>query len=166
VMEGNWVWDEGRADLFKLVKVSEVISDMAADEVETYIRHFFEQYEQMGIRLPEAERMQKRVGEVEVDSSDLVMELSTIDSLSHDSITVLVNGEPVAVNQNLFAKPLRIRLKSPPVGSSDIIVVNASLVQQKVHVQMRVSQGNQQKELLLEPSFTSNAWLIFNRKQE
>lgn len=166
VMEGNWVWAEGRADLFKLVKVSDMISDMAADEVETYLRHFFEQYEQMGVRLPEAERMQKRIRAIEVDSNDLVIELSTIDSLVHDSITVLVNGEPVAVEQNLFSKPVRIRLKSPPIGSSDVVVVNASLIQQKVRVRMQVSQRNQQNELILESSFAINAWVVFNRKQE
>lgn len=165
-IEGNWVWENGNTDFISCVKVEDAISDMANDEIENYIKEVSDQYETMGILLPVKERFMKKIFEKQVDSSDIVVEFSTIDSSNHDSISVYFNENPIAELQSLKQKPLRIRLKQLLPGLNDLIIVSESDLQNKLKISMKIIYEGEVNVMSIRPGFANNILVQFIRKQE
>lgn len=162
---GNWVWQNGNVGVFSCSKVSEVISDMAADEISVYLDDLYTQYETLGILLPVKDRFMKKVFELQVDSSDIVVELSTIDSSNHDSISVYFNGNSIAELHDLVKKPLRLRLKDLPIGANDLLVVSESSDQPKLNILMKIIQQGVVNLITIHPGFTANSIVLFTKKE-
>lgn len=166
MLQGNWVWKNGNTDVMSCVKVAESISPMAEDEIKGYISNIYEWYETAGIRLPMQDRFIKNVLNLEVDSSDVVLELSTIDSSKHDSIAVYVNGNPVAELQDLLQMPLRLRFKELPKGINDLLIVSQSVVQKRINIRMKFIWQGEIITRIIQPGFTTNVLIELTRKTE
>ncbi len=163
---GRWVWEDGGEEVFAAKKTDTVVSETAKEEVETYVRELYANFEENGIILQPQERLSQKAGEIEADSSELVIDISSIEKNIHDSITVLLNSEPVAQNFSLSVKPLRIRLQQVQPGISDIIVFSESQSKQKLNLQIVVKQKELVKEFVVEPGFVRNVILLLVQKQE
>ncbi|MBK8088940.1 MAG: hypothetical protein IPK31_13915 [Chitinophagaceae bacterium] len=111
---------------------------MAQDEISGYVNDLYEEYESSGVLLAVEDRLPKKILELPVDSSDVIVEFSTIDSSMHDSISVYINGNFIAEVHDLARKPLRLRLKELGPGTNDLLVVSASMVQPKLNIQMEI----------------------------
>lgn len=166
IMEGNWVWQNGNTDFISCVKVEDAISDMANDEIENYIKEVSDQYETMGILLPVKERFMKKIFEQQVDSSDVIVEFSTIDSSNHDTISVYFNENPISVMQFLHHKPLRIRLKDLLPGVNYLIIVSESVARNKLKISMKIIYEGTVNHITIRPGFATNALVQIIRKEE
>jgi hypothetical protein len=166
IIEGNWVWENGNTDFISCEKVDDAISDMANDEITNYMKEVSDQYETLGILLPVKERFTKKIFNLQVDSSDVVVEFSTIDSSKHDSISVYFNGNPITELQFLKQKPLRIRLKELLPGLNDLIIVSESVLQSKLKISMKIIYEGEVNLMTIRPGFANNALVQIIRKQE
>lgn len=165
VLAGKWVWEEGRRDDISFTKVSDAISDMAQDEISGYIKDLYEEYESSGVLLAVEDRLPKKILELPIDSTDVIVEFSTIDSSIHDSISVYINGNFIAEVHNLARKPLRLRLKELGPGTNDLLIVCASRVQPKLNIQMEIIYRGELNAYTIQPGFTSSSLVLFNRKE-
>lgn len=165
VLAGKWVWEEGRRDDISFTKVSDAISDMAQDEISGYIKDLYEEYESSGVLLAVEDRLPKKILELPIDSTDVIVEFSTIDSSMHDSISVYINGNFIAEVHNLARKPLRLRLKELGPGTNDLLIVSASRVQPKLNIQMEIIYRGELNAYTIQPGFTSSSLVLFNRKE-
>ena len=165
VLAGKWVWEEGRRDDISFTKVSDAISDMAQDEISGYIKDLYEEYESSGVLLAVEDRLPKKILELPIDSTDVIVEFSTIDSSMHDSISVYINGNFIAEVHNLARKPLRLRLKELGPGTNDLLIVCASRVQPKLNIQMEIIYRGELNAYTIQPGFTSSSLVLFNRKE-
>ncbi len=165
-LEGGWAWRGGQENFVSCTKVSDTISDMAADEISVYVKDLFEVFEKSGILLPVNERLPKKVFDLEVDSSDVIVEFSSIDSTKHDSIAVYFNGTKVVEVQSLLQKPLRVKLQSMPAGVNDLLIVSQSVKQGKLNVQVKVLYRGELSFITIQPGISINSLLLFTRKQE
>jgi hypothetical protein len=166
IIEGNWVWENGNTDFISCEKVDDAISDMANDEITNYIKDISDQYETLGILLPVKERFMKKVFDLQVDSSDIIVEFSTIDSSKHDSISVYFNENIIAELQYLKQKHLRIRLKELLPGLNDLIIVSESVLQSKLKISMKIIYEGEVNFMTIRPGFANNVLVQFIRKQE
>lgn len=172
ILKGRWVWQnvqrtstEIREDHINFTKVSDAVSDMAQDEITGYVKDLYHQHKASGVLLPVEDRLPKKVLELPVDSTDVIVEFSTIDSSMHDSISVYINGNFIAEVHNLARKPLRLRLKGMGPGTNDLLIVSASLVQPKLNIQMQIIYQGVLNAYTIHPGFTSNSFVLFNRKE-
>jgi len=164
-LQGSWVWQDEREDAFSCTKVSDAVSDMAQDEISGYVKDLYEQYESSGILLAVEDRLPKKILELPVDSTDVIVEFSTIDSVKNDSISVYFNGNIIAEYHDLVRKPLRLRLKGMAAGTNDLLVVSASMVQPKLNIQMKITYRGELNAYTIQPGFTGNSLVLFNRKE-
>ncbi len=164
-INGKWYWRSEEFDSFSASKTDSVISDFGKDEIENYIQGLYAQFEQKNILLDPENRLYQKIDELEIDSSDIVLEFSSIDKNIHDSISVLFNGDIVSSEHDLSKKPLRIRLKQPVLGMNDIIVISQSIAQNKLRIRLQVKQQQVLRDYILEPGFIRNSLLLLNRKQ-
>lgn len=164
-LQGSWVWQNEREDVISCTKVSDAVSDMAQDEISGYIKDLYEEYESSGILLAVQDRLPKKVLELPVDSTDVIVEFTTIDSLKHDSISVYFNDNVITEFHDLLKKPLRLRLKGMAIGTNDLLVVNESLVQPKLTIQMKIIYRGELNAYTIQPGFASNSLILFNRKE-
>ncbi len=165
-LEGQWVWQEGNSNQMSLEKVDSSISDMATDEINDYIRQLYEAYEISGINLPAESRLVKKVYEQPVENSPMIVQISTIDSSAHDSISVYVNDNCVASQQNLLKKPVRLRFETMHPGDYEIVIVNESEVQNRTKVGVKIIQSGEMKETVVTSTYTINPLILFTRKEE
>lgn len=165
-LDGFWIWQSGQEDFVSWNKVSDSISDMATDEISVYVNNLYELFEKSGMMLPVNERLPKKVFDMEVDSSEVIVEFSTIDSSKYDSIAVFFNGNKIAESQFLLRKTLRVRLQSIPTGVNDMMVVSQSAEQFKVNVQVKVLYKGELRFITIQPGISINSLLLFTRKQE
>ena len=165
-LDGFWIWQSGQEDFVSWNKVSDSISDMATDEISVYVNNLYELYEKSGMMLPVNERLPKKIFDIEVDSSEVIVEFSTIDSSKYDSIAVFFNGNKIAESQSLLRKTLRVRLQSIPIGVNDMMVVSQSAEQLKVNVQVKVLYKGELRFITIQPGISINSLLLFTRKQE
>jgi len=164
-LQGSWVWEGSRKDMISCTKVSDVISDMAADEIAVYVNDLYAQYEDAGIALPVEDRFIKKAFEQEVDSSDVIIEISSIDSGKHDSVSVMFNGNPISEIKSLELKALRFRLKELPVGVNDLLLVSESKEQSKLNIRVKIIHQGQVNIFDIQPGFTASALVLLNRKE-
>ncbi len=164
-LQGKWVWRGDREDIINCTKVSDAISDMAQDEISGYVKDLYEEYESSGILLAVEDRLPKKILELPVDSTDVIVEFSTIDSSTHDSISVYINGNFIAEVHDLARKPLRLRLKELGPGTNDLLVVSASRVQPKLNIQMEIIYQGELNVYTIQPGFVSSSLVLFNRKE-
>ena len=165
-LEGGWAWQSGQENFVSCTKVSDTISDMATDEISVYVNDLFEVFEKSGIMLPVSERLPKKVFDMEVDSSDVIVEFSSVDSSKHDSIAVYFNGTKVVELQSLLQKPLRVKLQSMPYGVNDLLVVSQSVKQLKLNIRVKVLYRGELNFITIQPGISINSLLLFTRKQE
>ncbi len=165
-LDGFWIWQSGQEDFVSWNKVSDSISDMATDEISVYVNNLYELFEKSGMMLPVNERLPKKVFDMEVDSSEVIVEFSTIDSSKYDSIAVFFNGNKIAESQSLLRKTLRVRLQSIPTGVNDMMVVSQSTEQFKVNVQVKVLYKGELSFITIHPGISINSLLLFTRNQE
>ena len=110
-------------------------------------------------------RLYQKAGELNVDSTDILLEFSSIDKSMHDSISVMFNGELISTDHDLSKRPLRIRLKQLAPGANDIIVISQSIAQNKLKIRLLLKQGEFINEYTLEPGYIRNSLLLLKRKQ-
>ncbi len=171
-LKGRWVWQnvqitstEIREDHINFTKVSDAVSDMAQDEISSSVKNPYHQYESSRVLLAVKDRLTKKILELPVDSTDVIVEFSTIDSSMHDSISVYFNGDFIAEVHNLARKPLHLRLNGMGPGTNDLLIVSASLVQPKLNIQMQIIYQGILNACTIHPGFTSNSFVLFNRKE-
>ena len=164
-VKGKWYWRSEEFDFFSASKTDSVISELTKDEIVYYIRELYDQFEKDNVVLKPESRLFQKAGELEVDSSDILLEFTSIEGNIHDSIIVLFNGEEVAISNSLAKRPLRIRLKETAPGLNDIIVISQSIAQNKLKIRLQVKQQQQTQEFTLEPGFVSNSLLLLKRKE-
>ncbi|RXK62417.1 hypothetical protein ESA94_05255 [Lacibacter luteus] len=162
----KWIWANEEGDLFTAKKTDSAVSESAKEEVETYLEEVYTSIELAGIMLQPEERLYQKIAEIEVDSSELVIDISSVEKNINDSVTILLNDEPVAEAFSLYKKPLRIRVHKVQPGRSDIIVINQSQSKSKLSLQITVKQKELVKEYKIEPGFVRNIMLVLVQKQE
>lgn len=165
-VKGKWYWRSEEFDFFSASKTDSVISELTRDEIVNYIQELFDQYEKNNVVLKPESRLYQKVGEFEVDSSEVLLEFASIEGNIHDSIIVLFNGEEVAISNSLAKRPLRIRIKETAPGLNDIIVISQSFAQNKLKIRLQVKQQQHTQEYTLEPGFIRNSVLLLNRKEK
>jgi hypothetical protein len=165
ILTGRWYWGNDDFDIFSASKTDSVISETTKDEIDNYIRDLYDTFEKRNVLLNPENRLYQKAGELEVDSSDILLEFSSITANIHDSIIVLFNGEEVASSNNLTKRPLRIRLTKTAPGLNDIIVISQSIAQNKLKIRLLVKQQQQTQEYVLEPGFIRNSLLLLKRKE-
>lgn len=166
LLQGNWVWQNGNTEVMSCVKVADTISFAANDEIDEYITALYKQYERAGILLPAQERFIQNEFSLDIDQQDIVVEFSTVDSSSHDSVSVFINGNTIIELQNLLEKPIRLRLIDLPAGANDLLIVSRSVWQKKLNIKMTIHTPEKTHMLYLSPGFVRNALVLFNRKGE
>lgn len=163
-LTGRWCWRNVECDAFTASKTDTVVSELAKDEIDSYILDLYSQFEQRNMLLKPENRLYQKISELEVDSTDILLEFTSIDKNIHDSITVLFNGEVIATEHDLSKKPLRIRLKELTPGVNDIIVISQSIAQNKLNIRLNVKQQQLAQVYTLEPGFIRNSLLLLKRK--
>lgn len=164
-VKGKWYWRSEEFDFFSASKTDSVISELTRDEIGDYVQDLYKQFEEQNILLNPESRLYQKAGELEVDSSDILLEFTSIEGNIHDSIIVLFNGEEVAVSNSLAIRPLRIRLKELAPGVNDIVVISQSIAQNKLNIRLLVKQPQLLREYILEPGFIRNSILLLKRKE-
>lgn len=162
-LTGRWCWRSEECDAFTASKTDTVVSELAKDEIDSYIRDLYDQFEKKNVVLKPESRFYQKVDQLEVDSTDILLEFSSIETGVHDSIIVLFNGEEIATSNSLAKRPLRIRLKQLVPGLNDITVISQSIAQNKLKIRLQVKQQQQTHEYTLEPGFIRNSMLLLNR---
>lgn len=165
-INGRWYWGEDAYDAFSAVKTDSVISDLTKDEIGDYIQDLYSQFEKNNVLLAPENRLYQKVSELEVDGSDILLEFTSTDNNKHDSISVFFNGDLIANEHDLSKRPLKVRLKELPPGSSDIIVISQSVAQNKLNIRLNVKQQDQSHVYVLEPGYIRNSLLLFKRKEK
>lgn len=165
-INGRWYWRGEAYDAFSAVKTDSVISDLSKDEINHYITELYDQFEKNNILLKPENRLYQKVGELEVDESDILLEFISTDNNKHDSISVFFNGDLIAERHDLSKRPLKVRLKELPPGSNDIIIISQSVAQNKLNIRLNVKQQDQTHVYVLEPGYIRNSLLFFKRKEK
>jgi hypothetical protein len=165
-VSGNWIWMNDQADAFTATKSQDSVSEVTKDEIADYVEDTYLLYEQNNVLLPAGDRLNKTVATISIDSSDLVLDFSSLSPSVHDSITILFNGEPISHLHDLNKAPLRIRLKALPYGRNELILVSQSVAQNKLKILLELKHQGKSQQFTLQPGFTRNEVLFFNRKQE
>lgn len=165
-INGKWYWRGEAYDAFSAVKTDSVVSDLTKDEIGDYIQDLYSQFEKNNVLLKPENRLYQKVGELEVDGSDILLEFTSTDNNKHDSIGVFFNGDLIANEHDLSKRPLKVRLKELPTGLNDIIVISQSVAQKKLNIQVNVKQQDQSHVYVLEPGFIRNSLLLFKRKEK
>jgi hypothetical protein len=164
-VKGKWYWRNEEFDFFSASKTDSVISELTRDEIVNYIRELYDQFEKNDVLLQPESRLYQKAGELEVDSSDILLEFTSIEGNIHDSIIVLFNGEEVAISNSLAKRPLRIRLTQLAPGVNDIVVISQSIAQSKLNIRLLVKQPQLVREYTLEPGFIRNSILLLKQKE-
>lgn len=165
-VKGKWYWRSKEFDFFSASKTDSVISELTRDDIGDYIQDLYKQFEERNILLKPESRLYQKAGELEVDSSDILLEFTSIEGNIHDSIIVLFNGEKVAISNSLAKRPLRIRITQLAPGVNDIIVISQSIAQNKLKIRLLLKQGEFINEYTLEPGYIRNSLLLLKRKQK
>lgn len=125
-LSGIWQWTLGESITAECKKVNDSVSFSAKEEFSLYKTAVMQSYEELKIFLKAEDRFTESIYNGDVDSSDLVVEIRSMDSTARDSIDVYLNGEVLTTVNNLNKTPLRLRMKDLPTGENDLIVVNKS----------------------------------------
>lgn len=165
-INGKWYWKGETYDAFSAVKTDSVISELTKDEIGDYIQELYNQFEKNNVLLKPENRLYQKVGELEVDGSDILLEFISTDNNKHDSISVFFNGNLISEQHDLSKRPLKVRLKELPPGTSDIIVISQSVAQNKLNIRLNVKQQDQSHVYVLEPGYIRNSLLLFKRKEK
>lgn len=164
-LSGKWYWRNDEFDSFTASKTDSVVSELAKEEVDTYIRDLYDKFEKTNVVLNPEYRLYQKAVELEVDNTDILLEFSSVDKSRHDSISVMFNGEFISTDHDLSKRPLRVRLKELAPGTNDIIVISQSIAQNKLQIRLLLKQGEITNEYMLEPGFIRNSLLLLKRKQ-
>ena len=164
-LRAKWFWGNGAFDSFVAVKTDSVVSETAKDEIDSYVKDLYKQFEENNVILEPEDRLHRKVAALEVDSSDIMLSFSSINKNLHDSITVMYNGNIIAQARSLSKQPLVIHLKKPESGINDLVVISNSVVQNKLSLRLLVKQQQKEYTYTIEPGFTQNSLLLLNRKQ-
>lgn len=164
-INGKWYWQGEAFDAFSAAKTDSVVSELTKDEIGNYIDELYSEFEKNNVLLKPENRLYQKVTEMEVDASDVLLEIISPDKNKHDSIAVFFNGDMVANEHDLSKRPLKVRLKEMPTGLNDIIVVSQSVAQSKLNIRVSIKHQSQVHEFKLEPGYIRNSLLLFKRKE-
>ncbi len=162
----KWFWADGENELFTITKTDSVVSESAKDEMDGYFQDLYNAIAEKGILLAPEDRLLQKAGELQVDSTELLIDIVAVEKDIHDSITVMLNGEPIAEKFSLYKKPLRIRLQQIQKGISDIIIISESQQKDKLKLQITIKQQAVEKVFTAEPGFVRNIIFLLVHKQE
>lgn len=165
-LHGTWIWQDGNFNLVNLTKVDSSISVSAADEINEYLKQLYEAYETSGIMLPPESRLLKNMYADTVENNPMAVQISTLDSSIHDSVSVYVNEDRIISSQKLLPKPVRLRFDSIQPGDFEVIIVNESLQKSRIKVNVRIIQSGKVKETTLTATYTINPLILFTRKED
>ena len=164
-LAGSWCWRTQECDDFTASQTDTIISELSKDEIDNYVQELYEGFEKNQVVLQPENRLYQKVAQLEVDSSDILLEFNSAGNNQHDTISVFFNGDLIAEQHDLSKRPLKIRLKELPTGSSDIIVISQSVAQNKLNIRLTVNHQQQSHVYILEPGHIRNSLLIFKRKE-
>jgi hypothetical protein len=162
---GTWFWKSEDEAAMNLTSVNDEISETTLDEISAYRTEVYKFYEEKSIFLIPAERISHLYYETEVDSTDLIIDITAPASSKADSLQVFFNGESITDSYPLTSGQLRLRIKSIPPGMNELIVINTSQKLSKHFFSIGFTQHGKTKNSTGEISFVRNALFILNRRE-
>lgn len=164
-LKAYWYWQDAKFESFSITKKAAVVSEIAKEELDTYKQAMYESFENNNVLLLPKNRLPKIVAELDVDSSDITIEFSSVEQSPNDSIEVSINGKVIRRNHDVSKKTLRLQMKPVADSINRIVVISNSVVQPKLKIRLYIKQEQKVWEYTLEPAFTRNAVVLLNRKQ-
>lgn len=166
LLKGKWIWANGWADKITLKKTTNTVSQSALEEGLNYHWERYALFEENGVMLSPTKRPGQNAGQVKLDSSQVVVDISSIEKSEHDSISVLLNGEPVAELISLYKQPLRLRFQQLNEGMNIFVIISESKIKKKIPLQLTIRQNSLVKEFTVAPGFVFNSMLLLEQQQE
>mgnify|MGYP006902216409 CR=1 FL=1 len=166
LLKGKWFWGNGWADNFTVKKTDSILSQSAIDDFFNYHMERYTLFEGNGVMLATNKRPLKNEGALQVDSSEVIIDINSIEKSEQDSISVLLNNEPITEIVSLYKKPLRIRLQQLNQEVSFFVIISESKNRKKIPLQLTIRQNDIVKEYTVEPGFVFNTMLLLKLKQK
>lgn len=164
VLKGFFVWLGGAADKISFTKTDTVISVSGEEDMNSYMEERAEVFDLGKIFQPVYERYNKKVMDITIDSSDIVLEFTAADSINtHDSISVYLN-DAVISNKHSLKSTLVIRVKELVDPVNSILVVNESFIKRNLRINVRIRYGADTITRTIEPGFSRNSLFVFRRQ--
>jgi hypothetical protein len=162
-LSGQWIWKSGELVKVNLLKIEDEISESALDEISGYRTELFKLYEEKSVYLPAAARMKHVVKQIEVDSTDLVVDITGATSGAGDSLQAFLNGEPITNSHAISVGQLRIRIKSLAIGENELTIVNTSAITSKLFLSIGFTQKGKKTTEGVEATFVRNPIFLLRR---
>ena len=163
-MSGTWQWMLGETVSVNCRKVNSEISFDAADEFAAYKAGVFKTYAERRLFLKITERFPERLYEGVVDSSELIVDFTSIDTASRDSLAVFLNGSLLATSDHLNKAPLRLRLIDLPPGENALVLANTSSTNYTSTIRVTLRHRGDIKTMQATPTGATNMLLYFRRR--
>lgn len=161
----KWRWQDNGVESFTISKITDTLSDMAKEELETYQQNMYDSYEANNILIVPQKRLQVKVAELEVDSSEIALEFKSVEPWINDSIEVLINGEVIRRNYSVSKKALLLQMKPVADSVNTIMVISNSVDQPTLKIWLHLKQGRQEWKYTMRPGISRNSLLLLNRKK-
>lgn len=164
-ISGKWIWQSNDFIGMNLVKSNDEVSETTLDEFTVYRTELFQMYEDKEVFLHPSERMSPVLYTMQVDSTDIIVDIIGTASNSTDSIQLFLNGDPITANHPMDSGQLRIRIKFIAKGENELIIVNSSAKASKLVFNIGFTQNGKSKTSNGLVSFARNAVFILQRIQ-
>ena len=161
-LNGGWELNDEEA-LLRLVRTDSVISPIAEDEINTYLKELYSLYDSLNVALDPAERLIEKIIEQPVNSKELILDFSAADSTGMDSIHVVLNGNLLINAHDFNQKSLRIRLPVQEESDIDFLIISLSQRFSPMNLRVVIRDGEEFKTIDCKPSRVRNARLFFYR---
>lgn len=161
----KWRWQDNGVESFTISKITDTLSDIAKEELETYKQNMYDSYETNNVLIVPQKRLQVKVAELEVDSSEIALEFKSVEPWINDSIEVLINGEVIRRNYSVSKKALLLQMKPVADSVNTIMVISNSVDQPTLKIWLHLKQGQKEWKYTLRPGISRNSFLLLNRKQ-
>ncbi len=167
-VRGNWVWSEEEADGFVAQRTGIEISESAKDELKKGLQGKGDAYDEKQRQVKAANaRMSKKIDELAVDSTPIVITVSLFKKVPNASVVVLLNSKVLTDEFNLNANVLDMRFRFSNQKSLHLDFINTTDGKQQLPVKIVLQQGSFSKEWNIEiEADGGNAWLLLKKRQE
>jgi hypothetical protein len=165
-LSGNWKWLDGMNSMILFSKTDSVISSNATDEILTYFKGKYQQYDSLGFILEPANRLSEVVETFATTSKDLVLDVSSMDRSGGDSLSIYLNGEQIISPRIFTSKPIRIKVQLPEPADVEIVFVSESLVHPRAAIVVVLRDGATISTRKLTATGSRNPILLIKRSKE
>jgi hypothetical protein len=163
-LTGYLEWNHQTRNKILFSKTTTEITPLGEEDIADYMESRAELFDLSKVFLKPSERYNKKVLDVEIERSEIILELTAADSIAvHDSVSVYHNLELVAGPLSL-TKPLRIRVTGMGENINTIVIVNESVLQRNLNIQVKVTNGNHMIQRTIQPGFSRNSLFVFRKK--